>query len=613
MADTPQQNYQSGQNYAPDITKMFKDFVTGGNTPGDNEPGENLGIDDIRADISVSTTGSKTSDLIKALNLNPDPNAPPAPTPNTTTPVPLAQESRCHAFYRIIGFPVVTIDQSDFYNPGHDVIMQTDSSGAPIARQMTLAKKITIAQNVGSAFEALSQAREAYVAGCLSVFSVPESVEAGVLTLTSGTYGKSGVPNLRKFNAPFANNQSLTDYSISSQAYSVPGDISSTYSLVGSNTIPLNQYMDALGNTPNPAAGNYKVLSQHEHIIKPFAVDPRIDFSTWTNESKTFQGLSKRVAVPFVPDSTYLKTSATAYAQRPLIEKIISDRVSQYTVEDAGQATQDMIDYVQSIKSIQSVQIGTTSISNIFSGSVFKTSEQDAFVQYLSIIEALIFKLVDSMRIVHAAQGEYYWLPTPSTSGPENGCTTHDVPLTKATLNLLTEKDQNIALSEAATLFSNITTAFATPTATPDVGGFAFGGFFNQGNPPQTFSSASSDSQGNLSSQTNEDIVAARNSKLKKASDALQVIEMIMGEFSGLGLVDIIAVVGSLYVMPLADLLGFLDTDAYARAQTALGSNLPAKTSSISSCMVSLGNTVSGFYQIMDKLLQDYIGNNALP
>ena len=49
MADAPQSNFQSNQNYNPDIREMFKHYVTGGNTPDDNAPGENVGIDDIRA------------------------------------------------------------------------------------------------------------------------------------------------------------------------------------------------------------------------------------------------------------------------------------------------------------------------------------------------------------------------------------------------------------------------------------------------------------------------------------------------------------------------------------------------------------------------------------
>ena len=66
-----------------------------------------------------------------------------------------------------------------------------------------------------------------------------------------------------------------------------------------------------------------------------------------------------------------------------------------------------------------------------------------------------------------------------------------------------------------------------------------------------------------LSTKTGNTLNNKRNQLLAKASNALQIVEMIMGEFSGLGLCDIVAVVGALYTMPLASLVGFLDTDSY--------------------------------------------------
>jgi hypothetical protein len=110
---------------------------------------------------------------------------------------------------------------------------------------------------------------------------------------------------------------------------------------------------------------------------------------------------------------------------------------------------------------------------------------------------------------------------------------------------------------------------------------------------------------------------------LEEAGDALQIIEMIMGEFSGLGLADIVAIMGALYVMPLNDpaskgtgnLLGFLDEDAVIRAEEILvlpDGTLQNVRSGITPAMTSLCNTVNSFYQIMDQIFQDYMNNNAL-
>lgn len=610
--DTPQNNFISNQNFDPDVKKMFKHFVTGGHTPDDNSTIQNIGIDDIRGQISVSITGDTTQNLIKSLNINPASNTI-AGTPNTTTPVQLAQESRCHAFYRIIGFPVVNSDQSDFYNPGLDII-----KGNNITRQVTLERKLRIASNVGKKFEALSQAREQYASQCLQIFSVPTSIEAGVLALTSGTFGNQGNVNKRKFAQPFEKSKLPFDYDPDKQSYSNPGDITSTFSLVGNNEVLLSDYQDPDASAdenfkPKVATGG-GILFGHRHIIKPFIVDPRIDFSIWSSESKTSSGVSRRIAVPFVPDASYLRTSSTATSERPLLEKIITDRFAVTNIQDAGTASADVINYVKSFKDIQSVNIGNTSVSDIFSGKVFKLSQQQAFGDYLKTIQALMFKLVDAMRMVHARQGSYYWLPIPDTSGPEGGCDTRDVPIrlgSNLDRNLLTVNDFDIIEKQASTLISSLNSSILQTNNTPvsDVGSYAFSNYKLTPDP------SNSDSYGNLSQKTQNKLDSIRATSLGQAADALQIIEMIMGEFSGLGLADIVAIMGSLYVIPINDLLGFLDDDAIVRAETSLkqpAGSLKASRSGIVPAMTSLCDTVKGFYEIMDKIFEDYMNNGAL-
>lgn len=599
MGDTPQSNYQTNQNYDPDVRKMFKHFVTGGTTANDNENGQNVGIDDLRGQIGASVSQTNTADLLKSLNISPDATTA-APTPTVSITTQSVQESRCHAFYRILGLPVVANDKR-FYNPGLDTIKNS-------SRQIPLSTKISIAGGVSSDFEKISRAREVWAANTAKVFSVPESVEAGVLCLTSGTYGSKGNVNVRNFASPFLKSQDPFDYKVENQAYQIP----SLTSLVGQKEILLAVYQGANANAndpnePNISITNPSVFFQHRHIIAPFMVDPRIDFSIWATESKTAPGISKRIAVPFVPDASYLKTSDTAKAERPLLEKIITDRITNNTVEDVGTATLDLINYVKNNKALQSVNIGKTPISNIFnSNGIYQTSQQQAFAQYLSSIQSLIFKLVDSMRIVHAAQGDYYWLPQPSAAGPDGGFSIRDVPLNQyISTDLITKNDFDIITNQAQVVLSNINPTVTQTGAPADPGSYAFSNY------KLTFDAQTSDSQGDLSSRTKSNLAKQRNSLLSKAGDAMQVIEMILGEFSGLGLIDIIAIIGSLYVMPVEDVIGFLDADSWTRAQSVLGSSLP-KGSDITTSLQSLTNTVNAFYQITENIFQDYKTNNAL-
>lgn len=610
MGDTPQNKFQNAQNYDPDIFKMYRHWVTGGTTPNDPEAGEIVAIDDLRASISIGVTGQTTNNLIKSLNLSPTATTS-ASTPNTSTPGQTVQESRCHTFYRIIGFPVVSEDKKSFYNPGYDIIKKKD-----IVRKIKLKDKVIIAGKISKEFEKLSQAREAYSNNTAQIFNAPESVGAGVLSLMSGTYGNNGSVNKRAFALPFAKDTSAFDFNVANQTHNI--DVLSASTLVGSDEVPLFELQDATAHTVVTSGAinttNPSVFRQHFHIIKPFMVDPRIDFSIWSHESHSFSGVSKRIAVPFVLDAYQLHTSSVAKAEAPLLEKIIKERFSQSNnTSEAGQGVADTVDYVKEISAIQKDQIGTATISQIFSGKTFQLDQQGAFSSYLSVIKGMMKKLVTAMHTIHAAQGKYYWLPQPSTRGPEGGCVVRPVPLNKDISARLigpsTPLDFNIAFSYSQSLLSNLTFSMSQATTKSDTGGFSTDSMNVNKN---TFNSSSSNSQGDLSSRTKNMMVAKRQEVLRAAGDALQIVEMIMGEYSGFGLCDIVAIVGSLYVVKKEILLGFLDDDAYDRAKKVLGQALPGRPGNIEETLKEFSNTVNGFYQVMDVIFQDYMTNNSL-
>ncbi|HEY5268409.1 MAG TPA: hypothetical protein VII94_04720 [Candidatus Saccharimonadales bacterium] len=600
-----QTNYQTNQNFDPDIQKMHEHWITGGATPNNSDPGAIIGIDDFRGQNSVTSIGMTTADLITSLNINSTSSAP-ASTPNTSIATQSGQESRCHTFYRILGLPVVNATKSAFYNPGLDQVKVP-------GRKITLEQKISIASAVGTQFEAISQAREQWAASTSQVFSVPQSIEAGVLALTSGTYSKKGGVNLRKFSQPFIDNFELNpfDFNVKNQTYSTPGNVSSMTSLVGSVGVPLPEYQDSSGNTvfQNADGSNNtpgSAFISHQHIIVPFMVDPRIDFSLFAAESKTCSGLCRRVAIPFVPSANYLK-AGVSIAERPQIERIITERFQQLTSVDAGTYNVDLFNYVSNTLKRFNVSTGSTPFANIFTGNVFSLSQQQSFAQYLQTIQSVVFKLVDSMRIIHAAQGDYYWLPIPSISGPETGSNIRSVPLNKnfTNINLITANDFDVINNQIQIIMSGITPTIATINSIPDPGSY---------NPPNykiSLDQSTSNSKGDLSTKTSNTLSNKRNQLLARASSALQIVEMIMGEFSGLGLCDIVAVMGALYTMPLPSLIGFLDTDSYTRAVTQLGSSLPFEAD-ITTCMKDLAIYTNGFYKIMDQVFQDYQSNNAL-
>src|ERR1019366_550148 len=112
------------------------------------------------------------------------------------------------------------------------------------------------------------------------------------------------------------------------------------------------------------------------------------------------------VAVPFVVDATFLKTSETASAEKPLLEKIIENRFTDEPIDAAGQTSADAAAMIQQFKSVQTTILGTSTLSQVFSGKLFGTKQGNYFANYLSIIQAMMTKLVNAIHKVQEAQGK---------------------------------------------------------------------------------------------------------------------------------------------------------------------------------------------------------------
>lgn len=547
-----QANYQDAQNFDIDIDKIYNDFI--------------LAIDRVRSytncsaisnqsAINIFQSGDLTLSKLKSqgfISLKP-------------------QESRCHAFFRIIGFPVVS-NAYKIYNPGHDIIYDSSRTiGAAVS-----SAKLSIAGNPIAKFRELSLQRENYVSSILNTFNLTRTIDASVLALSSGF-------KIRQFATPLINNSEAFDMETKNQQYKI--DLSS---LVGLNEKKLTEYVDIFGNLPT------KLQSQRTHIIKPFIVDPVIDF--------TVNDATKLISVPFVQNKIQLMVKDNVFVNRPIIEQVIRDRFTVINQQSSvGTADKSVIDYIKSIPAIQNEAI----INSISSGDVYKLGEQTQFVKFINIIRAMVSKLVESQLIIFSAQSKYYWVPVPSLSGPEDGCSTQGVFLsTKVPSDFITTRDQAIIEAKIRTTINQVNAQTSNIQGVPDVGGFSFDSF------KTTFGPDTSNALGDIGTQSLKELTKKRSSELQKANDALRSIEIIMGEFSGLGLCDIIAIMGALYIMPKQDLLGFLDDDAVKRMNISLKLN-ESKTD-IQTTMKSFTSSVKDYYNLMDKIYQDQSQNNGL-
>lgn len=549
-----QNNYIDDQIYEIDINQIYTDYIQY--------------IDSKRSDVNIAN-----QNVVALLNSIAGTTS---STANTLVPAKAYQESRCSALFRIIGFPVTNSTQSAFFNPGFDIINPS--------RVLPNNDKYIITQNLladPTKFIALSNAREQYFLSQQQIFNTNTTTNAQVLALSGGI----NAANKRPFGSPFAK----TLISSGGQFDLVPSDQNYTTnftSQVGDYPTALSAYIGSSGLATDVASPSV-LPPNRPHIILPFITDPRIDFSCSPS--------TNRIGVPFVPNKSYLKIASNVYTDPPLLETVIRSRVTVTNqLQNTGDYTQEFAKFVMDIQT----NPNQTTLGQIAANDIQQLATNTQFLNFVNIMQAMMIKLVAAQRKIAEAQSQYYWLPVPSTTGPEMGSTVQGVFLPTAATqaaNLVTTFDGNILIATAQSLFSQTN---QNPSATqaqgiPDPGGLAV--VIQNSLGPSSSSAYVSNSQNTLDMLTNK-----RTTLLTAASDALRIVEIIMGEFSGLGLADIIAIVATLYTMPAQNLLGFLDSFAVARMNAQYNQTFP--TVSYVDAMTSFTSTLDQFYQLMDAL-----------
>jgi len=238
-------------------------------------------------------------------------------------------ESRCHAFYRLIGFPVINKDATSFYSPGYDNIKDNETE-----RNITKQKKDEIVKNQLPGFIQLSNKRELQSNNYKNIFSTP-NIDSSVAALS--------IINIKKFNSPFEkdSNGIESPFKIDNQKYVIKND-----SIIGTNAISLENYIGDNGTKVSDKIKN-NFLNSKYHIIKPFLVDGRIDLSC---------SGEKKIGVPFVQSNINLKLNEVKRLDRPLIEKIISDRIKYSSGNDESTLGKSLSNTIQSLKKIYQTQ-----------------------------------------------------------------------------------------------------------------------------------------------------------------------------------------------------------------------------------------------------------------
>jgi hypothetical protein len=410
-------------------------------------------------------------------------------------------ESRANAFYRMIGFPVAS--EKGFYNPGHD----PNQSKTKEARD-SIDKSL-----VGTNYFNLMKLRENYYKNKLNIFNNQDDSTIAYQFLMLDVK-----PFLiaKKIGEPFE----FDEQSISLNSR--------------------KEKLDQMNVSDNSNFWNIK------HILKPFIVNP--DVLKVCDDQK-------RSCVPFLSDKQSTQLESNFYLKRPAIEKIIRERLKVNNQED----DLNKINSLLSLAGVSSLE-ELNEPDSIFTDELNIINKNQSYKQISNILNytksiRYCLRVLDNSIVnarVLSSNLEVFCMP--STKGPEFGGKT-----ALNTRNLFKEvnedktKKSKLDTEKAILELRKLVGLFSSENSSGEVENqeyyFGPGSFATQKDPePQI-----------------QNIEQKQNEKGKQIISYLKNIEIITGEVSGLGLIDVLATYMALWSIDIKYLIGFLDDESLLR------------------------------------------------
>jgi hypothetical protein len=534
-------NNDSIDNVKIDINELYSSLIV----PIDNMRSlVNIAAKDNQTNIAAAVKNLDIADLYSKLTV-----------PSNPTDY---NESRFSAFCRTIGFPVIG-SNGTFFNPGYD--------GDTQAIQDSLKFKLQVISSQTAAQNRFFEFRETY-------------------------YNNTIKENFTQQTSPIVMNLFLLQLAQSDNFL----NINSYYGKLSGSSIVSNVFNNILDYKYNlyqitnadkytDIYGNYgKQQSDSYYFNYPLITDGRIWLTTRPSLRTT--------TVPFSQNNTYNDNNL----KRPLLEKIIKDRFSvNMALENTQFATAANSSYLS--KNLQTVQNNTylsvkdSSILDLYNqingtqNSPYNDLDKIKIDKFLTSIIQILNILVDNKKIIKKILDEYFWMPTCNGGGPEYGVKSTDIYYT--TENVLMTKDKEILVLQQADAIVKMLSNFNTNNkVSPN--DYALSTFYNVFSPDQTSGFISS------TKESLDKALAERKEELSNAEAALKNIEIITGQVSGLGLLDIFLILAAMHLMKKENLLGFLDDTCYNYANNYIKSitGTPITRPSLSEAYTDLENNL---------------------
>ena len=435
------------------------------------------------------------------------------------------QESRTHAFYRILGLPSIGTDGS-LVSPGFCPSLSAQDKDR--AQNLKISEEVKQAQ-VNRENDFMDNAA-VFANGTQSacIFSL-------CLSVPNGQRAFSVVPA-----SDTTSIQSLD--TIPQQVQSLPNRvmyISSTFKYSDGFSIPEND-----------------VFNTVSHPLAPFMTDPVIN----ANLDPKSGSQSVMVAAPFLKYSD-TEHESNKYLNRCGLEMILILRLREQNSSSETQATLDNIETeaLPDISNVSQKEIAAA-LSNIGVDTVDVTQVLNGAGQIelytlndlVRAFKKLIHLYVQAIETISNISNEIMWVPLCKTGGPESGTSV-------STLFVIPNQFIDSWNLERRIRQLQVKSSLATKQ-------------YEMGNTsdcqPLTLSNFTIPSFNSVRKVMDDSLSEANSQRDQLEADgsnALKTIEIISGEVSGLGLIDIIAVYMALWSLDVPTLLNLIDDPAATR------------------------------------------------
>ncbi len=534
------------QDISTDIKSLYNSFIRE--------------IDSYRSHFNPLTAGIKDSiDFSNVLSIVSD--------NNSISGDPL--ESRCNTFYRLIGLPVID-SQNRIYSPGFSGIFTTENS---------LENKIQISNDIlnNKNLKSLLDIRQNYSQDKLSILQKQD------LNSSASVVALQYIVKKPFFN--FENNDDVASTDDpDQQKYTLDG------TTIKEGVIDI--LTDAEGNKPTVD------LVNRRHVLKPFIVDPRIDFTTLPQE--------KTICAPFLPTKQHTQLRENVFLKRPYIEKIIETRLLvKRRSTSVGTYSKFIIDFIKQDSSITDNDI-------LFKSDIDNLNNAESVIisKFFKLIKFLVSQLVKHSLEIKEKTSNINWVPIPDKRGLEFLMKMRDI-VPQDPNNKKIEKD--ILDKQVRKVLDEMNFDLGLNANKVNAGDFLFSGI-------DDIIFGSFNNVSTIYDKEIQKLEALRKSLGGYANQAATNIEIITGENSGLGLIDIVVILTALWLIDIESLLDLIDNDAAQRALTFKDKSLSGSEQLINrlssggrhqTALGKLNKKVGEILQLVDKIRDDFYNKNS--